>query len=176
MILLGLGIGLAFVAIAFIYKTVAMKAIGIEKKGLWYGQGCDDSADTLFKTFSALVAAGVLLSATALVAAFVILGPIINYGTLEARLELYQSENQVIQRDIADAVEAFAELESLPPTLQELKETNPTTLAAMFPDLWASELMQMRLEAYVENNNRIRRTREQMMSAQNYRWWLYFGR
>ena len=94
--------------------------------------------------------------------------------TIDERLNVYTVENIIIQLEVSRIVENFMQYER--DVFESMRNDSPITLLSLFPELRADELVNRRLNTYIENNDRIRALREEQVNASNLRWWLFFGR
>lgn len=99
---------------------------------------------------------------------------VINGRTVQAKIEMYEEENQRIEEEIGVLVQNYMDYES--ETYGELKGESNITLVSLYPELKSDSLVERQIEVYVENNQKIRKLKEELINQSNYRWWLYFGK
>ena len=119
---------------------------------------------------------------TSIGAAFVVITiiPLIIVGVklsensvIDRKLEMYQSENQKIETQIAEIVEQYKLYES--ETFENLTPENSVLFASIYPELKSNELVSNQISVYTKNNEKIKELKEQKITGNVYRWWLYFG-
>lgn len=94
-------------------------------------------------------------------------------STVSERMAMYQEENSKIEQQIADIVENYQKYES--DIFAEVTPESAITLIAMYPELKSDSLVEAQIGVYVQNNEKIKTLREELINAKVYRWWLYFG-
>lgn len=106
---------------------------------------------------------------------FFILPTVATEFTIDSKIEMYQEENANIEQDIDKIVKEYLEYEH--ETFADLKiEESSITLVALFPELKSDTLVQQQLEIYVDNNNKIKRLKEEKIDIAKKKWILYFGK
>lgn len=106
---------------------------------------------------------------------FFILLTVATEFTIDSKIEMYQEENTNIEQDIDKIVKEYLEYEH--ETFAALKiEESSITLVALFPELKSDTLVQQQLEIYVDNNNKIKRLKEEKIDIAKIKWILYFGK
>lgn len=91
---------------------------------------------------------------------------------VDERIEMYQTQNTKIERDISDIVESYKDYESS--TFVKCK-SNPTLALSMYPELKSNTLVTKEIDVYVKNNNKIKSLQDQKIKYGLCAWWLYFG-
>lgn len=94
-------------------------------------------------------------------------------GTIDDRIEMYQSENTKIENRIAECVQEYQKHEI--EIVSEVSPDNAITMVALYPELKSDELVKKQIEVYIENNEKIKELKEDKIYGDVYRWWLYFG-
>lgn len=94
---------------------------------------------------------------------------------IDAKIEMYQEENEKIESYISDVVKQYQEYEHN--TFVELNHAESAiTLVSLYPELKADSLVSTQIDTYVVNAERIRELKSDKLDISVYRWWLYFGR
>ena len=100
---------------------------------------------------------------------------IVGQRTIEQRIEMYQTENTNIETKVKETVRAYMNYEEN--TYKELIESaDLTTLVIKYPELNSNELIKAEINLYIENNNKIKKLKEDKINITIYKWWLYFGK
>ena len=106
--------------------------------------------------------------------AIIILGiHVKSLSVIDNRIEMYEEENARIEQQIADVVEEYQKYET--DIFMEVSPESAVTMVSLYPELKSDSLVQAQIEVYVENNKTIKDLRDQQITADVYRWWLYFG-
>lgn len=95
-----------------------------------------------------------------------------NYG-IDQKIELYESENQQIEEDIAVLVNEYMRHEEN--IFVECAPDSSISLIALYPELKSNLLVEKQIEIYVSNTEEIKYLKSQRISASIIKWWLYFG-
>jgi hypothetical protein len=95
-----------------------------------------------------------------------------NYG-IDQKIELYESENQQIEEDIAVLVNEYMKHEEN--IFVECAPDSSISLIALYPELKSNLLVEKQIEIYVANTEEIKQLKSQRISASIIKWWLYFG-
>ena len=101
-------------------------------------------------------------------------GHIVNGRTLEAKIVMYTEENAKIEEQMDSLVASYMDYES--DTYGELHGENSITLISLYPELKADALVEKQIEVYIENNEKIKMLKNDLLSISNYKWWVYFGK
>lgn len=101
-------------------------------------------------------------------------GLVINGRTIQAKIDMYQSENTKIEEDMNTLVKQYMDYESN--TYKDLKGDSSITLVSLYPELKSDKLIEQQLDIYVKNNDKIKTFKEKLINVSNYKWWLYFGK
>lgn len=95
--------------------------------------------------------------------------------TIDSKIEMYQEENDNIERDIDRVVKEYLEHEH--DIFADLKtEESSIVLVTLFPELKADALIQQQLEIYINNNAQIRSLKKEKIDIMRKKWILYFGK
>ncbi len=93
---------------------------------------------------------------------------------IDKKIELYETENQIIETKIKETVRTYMKYEQ--ETYKNLIENaDLTTLLVAYPDLNSNELVKSEIETYKENNNKLKGLKEEKINKSTMAWWLYFG-
>lgn len=93
--------------------------------------------------------------------------------TIDEKIELYRTENAVIEEQMETVIQNYQEFES--GTLKEFNNESATILISLYPELKSNELVVKQLEVYVNNNAKIKELECERLSYKPLAWWLYFG-
>lgn len=94
---------------------------------------------------------------------------------VEAKIEMYETENNVIEEKIKNTVRAYMDFEET--TYKELLENaDLTTMILKYPELNSNELVKIEIETYKENSKKIKELKEDKIGKSTKAWWLYFGK
>ena len=94
-------------------------------------------------------------------------------NVIDDKIAMYQEENTKIEQQIATAVQSYQDYET--DIFTECAPESSMTLVALYPELQADTLVQKQIEVYIENNEEIKKLKEQKINGDVKRWWLYFG-
>ena len=126
-----------------------------------------DWDDVLFGFFAFLFAISLIVTA--------IVGVNVTNGrTLNAKIAMYEEENQRIEQEINVLVEQYMNYEAS--TYGDLKGESSITLVSLYPELKSDTLVQRQIEVYIDNNSQIRKLKEKLIELSVLKWWLYFGK
>ena len=117
---------------------------------------------------------GCLIGFIALIGIFVNIGLLVRGRTLDDKIAMYEQENTAIEQSVDVLVKDYYKHES--DTYGSLKPENAVLFASAYPELQSNELATKQLEIYVNNNNKIKKLKEDQINLSKYRFWLYFGR
>lgn len=93
-------------------------------------------------------------------------------SVIDAKIEMYEEENTTIEKSIAETVTQYQNYEK--EIFTEVVPESAVTLVSLYPELKSDTLVQKQIEIYVENNSKIKELKEQKISGDVWRWWLYF--
>lgn len=94
---------------------------------------------------------------------------------MDKKIELYETENSVIEEKIKNTVREYMEYEEN--TYKQLLENAElTTMILKYPELNSNELIKAEIETYKENSKKIKELKEEKISKSRKAWWLYFGK
>lgn len=92
---------------------------------------------------------------------------------IDEKIAMYEEENQKIETQIAETVQEYQQYES--GVISKVAPESVVTLVALYPDLKADTLVKEQIEVYLANNEKIKSLKEQDITGNVKRWWLYFG-
>lgn len=90
--------------------------------------------------------------------------------TVDARIELYEAENQKIETTIATIASEYKEFEK--ETYEAMLE-NPE-IVLVIPELKSDTIVQEQIKVYKENKAKIIALKEEKLNRDILRWWLFF--
>lgn len=93
---------------------------------------------------------------------------------IDEKIVMYQEENKQIESQIDTLVKEYMQYEGN--TLKEFTSNSSITLVTLYPNLKSDELVKSQINAYTENNNKIKELKESKLNYRLAKWWLYFGR
>lgn len=96
-----------------------------------------------------------------------------NGKTIDERISMYKEENKKIEDQMDILVSQYMDYES--DTFNKLKNENSVTLVNLYPELKSDELIKKQIEIYENNNNKIKKLKEDKIDLKTKKWWLYFG-
>lgn len=94
-------------------------------------------------------------------------------SVIDDKIAMYEEENAKIEEQIATIVEQYQKYET--DIFTELAPESAITLVSLYPELKSDELVTKQIEVYLANNKTIKSLKEQQISGNVLRWWLYFG-
>jgi hypothetical protein len=93
---------------------------------------------------------------------------IIEGRSLQAKIDMYEEENQRIENEISDIVNQYK-------VGDDVSGENALVLVDLYPELKSSEFVNQEIDTYMENNTKIKELKEDQIDIRTYKWWLYFG-
>ena len=99
-------------------------------------------------------------------------------GTVDSRytdqkIQMYQEENEKIEKDIGYIVSEYMEHESQ--TFDMSRVESSTVLIQMYPELKSNELVSKQIDIYNKNNKKIKELKLEKIKNQKAKFYLYFG-
>ena len=91
----------------------------------------------------------------------------------DKKIDLYTEENRIIQEDINLMVGEYMKWES--ETYEKFKDTDPTIVINLYPDLKSNELIIKQMDIYIQNKEKINKLKCKLLDAEVWAWWVYFG-
>ena len=116
---------------------------------------------------------GLLFGGISLVAIIVLGINVKSLSVIDDRIAMYEEENALIERQVADVVEQYQKYET--DIFMEVAPDSAVTMVSLYPELKSDSLVQAQIEVYTENNKTIRNLRDKQIKGNVDRWWLYFG-
>ena len=116
---------------------------------------------------------GILGLVISLIATIVLGIGVSNLSVIDDKIAMYQEENTKIEQQISAAVESYQKYET--DIFTEVKSDSAISLVALYPELKSDTLVQKQIEVYLANNDKIKELKEEQITGNVKRWWLYFG-
>ncbi len=91
---------------------------------------------------------------------------------IDDKIELYEEENQNIEKEITTIVNNYQGYEK--DIISGIADME--TIVIKIPELKSSELVKTQMQLYVDNNNKIKELKERKINTKVYKWLLYFGK
>ena len=157
MLLLFLGIALIVLAIGLILEIKAFK-----KNKCDFG---DEYPQILVPSCAVII--------VVLIAMVAISSNVISSRYIPEKIEMYEEENAAIEEQIADVVNDYMEYEE--GIFEDISPDEAMTVVLLYPDLKANTVVEKQMEVYIANNQKIKELKEEYISANSFKWWLYFG-
>lgn len=112
---------------------------------------------------------------TSFISMIVTIGFLVGFPYLvKDKLEMYQEENTKIEEKVKDTVRIYMNYEQ--ETYDNMiKDADLMTLLVAYPELNSNELIKSELTVYIDNSNKIKELKEQLIMRSTMAWWLYFG-
>lgn len=120
-----------------------------------------------------IVIIGVVISVAALIATFALGYDCSSEKAINAKIEMYQQENQHIETVVAEIVKDYQNYETQ--TFAKLAPQEIMVAISMYPELKSNELVAEQLKIYTTNNDKIKKLKTQQIDLITKKWWLYFG-
>lgn len=134
------------------------------------GYKSDDGIETGWTVGSAL---SCIFAGIAFFLAIIMIVFVVDASTADERIAMYEAENQKIEAQMAEIVEKYQAYES--GIFAEVNEKNAMSLVCLYPELKSDSLVSEQMSVYIENNEEIKESKEEKISARPYKWFLYFG-
>lgn len=126
-----------------------------------------------------LCGVSILVSLLSAVAIFAIILFVIDCGVkasssivIDKKISMYQEENKQIENEITSVVNSYKDYEK--EVISNAGEM--ATILIRFPELKSNELVNKQIQVYVDNNNKIKKLKEDKIDYSLAKWWLYFGK
>lgn len=96
---------------------------------------------------------------------------------IDDKIAMYENENNKIEQQIAESINAYLEHESkvFESTNEKINPESAITIVAAYPELNSSELITKQIEVYHKNNEEIKDLKAKKIDIEIDKWWLYFG-
>lgn len=91
---------------------------------------------------------------------------------IDKKISMYQEENKKIEKEITSVVNSYKDYEK--EVISNAGEM--ATILIRFPELKSNELVNKQIQVYVDNNNKIKKLKEDKIDYSLAKWWLYFGK
>ena len=128
----------------------------------------------LSELFACVAAGAAIFMCISLITALVLGICVSNLDTVDARIEMYEAENDKIEAQIAEVVKQYQEYET--EIYTNVSSDSAITLVSLYPELKADTLVQTQIGVYTENNKKVRELKEEQINGAVLKWWLYFGK
>ena len=93
---------------------------------------------------------------------------------IDQKLSMYQEENGKIETKIKNTVQGYMDYEK-ETYLSFIEAADLETLLIKYPELSSNELVKSEIETYKENNEKIKKLKEQKINKNVYDFWLKFN-
>jgi len=100
--------------------------------------------------------------------------PLVNGRDIQARIEMYEEQNAMIEQQISDALDVYVSHEN--DVFDKVKPESAITLVSLYPELKSDALILKQCDVYIENNNKICKLKEEKITLGRYKFWVYLGR
>lgn len=120
-----------------------------------------------------LIATGVIVGICAFIAAIILTACVSGLTVIDEKIEMYETENQQIEEQIADMVAQYQEYET--DIFTDVDPEDAMVVIARYPELKSDTLVQKQMDVYISNKETIKSLKAQKISGKVMRWWLYFG-
>ena len=98
---------------------------------------------------------------------------LINVRDVDERIAMYEEQNAEIESQVETAVKLYMSHED--EVFESASPDDYITLVSLYPELKSDTLMQKQIEVYIDNNKKICELKEEKITAQRSKFWLYFG-
>lgn len=93
--------------------------------------------------------------------------------TIDAKIEMYTEENAKIELIVTETVEKYLEHEYK--IYESLQGEDIQTLLVVYPEINSNELVKHQIEMFIENNNNIKKLRNEKINLATWKFLMYFG-
>lgn len=121
-----------------------------------------------------LILIGFVVAFIAVVGACMLGDPLVNARDVDERISMYEEQNAEIESQVETAVKLYMSHED--EIFESASPEDYVMLVSLYPDLKSDTLMQKQIELYIDNNKKICELKEEKITAQRSKFWLYFGR
>lgn len=129
--------------------------------------------DDVLDLFSMLEGLFFMLSVFFLIATCILSFFVFTSSTIDSKISMYEEENAKIEESIRTFAQSYMDFES--ETFSDLKNEDAISLITLYPELKSDTLVQKQIEAYLDNNAKIKELKEEKINVSKNRWLLYFG-
>ena len=114
------------------------------------------------------------LGAEIIVAIFIFctLFDISKYQIIDKKISMYQIENKNIEEQVTEVVNEYKDYEQ--GTIKNVGQMS--SILVKVPELKSNELVNKQIQVYMDNNNKIKKLKEEKIDIKISEWWLYFGK
>lgn len=92
---------------------------------------------------------------------------------IDSKIQMYTEENANIETSITITVEKYLEHELN--IFDSLQGEDIQTLLVVYPEINSNELVKRQIEVFIDNNNKIKELKEQKLTIEVWKFWVYFG-
>ena len=132
----------------------------------------DGEIDILFAVGTTISLIGIISIITISVAVISCTIEVSKSTVVDNKIAMYQEENKKIEKEITSVVNSYKDYEK-----EVISNTGEmATILIRFPELKSNELVSKQIQIYVDNNNNIKKSKEEKINYSIYKWWLYFGK
>lgn len=96
-------------------------------------------------------------------------GQIMNVDAIDKKIEMYSSENNKIEDNINIIIKNYMD-----DKYKNINEKDLVTTIKSFPELNSNDLIQSQISIYQNNDEKIKKLKEEKIDIETYKWWLYF--
>lgn len=147
--------------------VIFLICVGVITLGAWLYDCIEEMAGGV------TMACGILGSIASFIALICLCVSVSGLKVIDAKIEMYQTENANIENQITECVKQYQQYET--DIFTEVTPESAVTLVSLYPELKADTLVSKQIDVYLANNQKIKGLKEQKISGDVYRWWLYFG-
>lgn len=130
-------------------------------------------SDGLLEVIAVFFFIGAILFIISFIMACCNTSSVIDGRTYAKKIEMYQSENNSIERKVDLVVTNYMRHEEK--TFETAKSDSAITLVSLYPKLKSDSLVKEQIKIYNKNTAKIRSLKEQQINVSKAKWWLYFG-
>lgn len=146
--------------------VIFLVCIGVIALGVWVYDVADDIVG------GAVLFCGILGGVATFITFIWLCVSVSGLKVIDDKIEMYQEENANIENQITECVKQYQQYET--DIFTEVTPESAVTLVALYPELKADTLVSKQIDVYLANNQKIKELKEQKISGDVYRWWLYF--
>ena len=99
---------------------------------------------------------------------------LIDARDVDDRIAMYEEQNAEIESQVETAVKLYMSHED--EVFDSASPESYITLVSLYPELKSDALIQKQIELYTDNNEKICELKEEKITAQRSKFWLYFGK
>lgn len=131
-----------------------------------HGYKCEDLGAIM------AIISGIMLIVV-IIATICLTNSVIQANVIDDKISMYEEENTIIEQQISGVVKQYQEYET--EIFANAKPEDSMAMISLYPELKSDTLVQNQITVYTQNNQKIKELKESKISADVYRWWLYFG-